>query len=54
MGEDREADEQLEMGVARLESGGLKGQLAVAQQTEPRLVDFLRHVYDSKAKGAGR
>jgi tetratricopeptide (TPR) repeat protein len=54
MGEDRAAAEQLQMGVVRLELGGLKGQLAVAQQTAPGLLDFLRREYDSKAKAASR
>lgn len=53
MGEGRAGAEQLRLGVARLESGGLKGQLAVARETEPQLVDFLRREYDSKTDRAG-
>jgi hypothetical protein len=54
MGQDRAAAEQLRLGVARLESGGLKGQLAVAQEAESQLVDFLRRAYESKADRAVR
>jgi hypothetical protein len=54
MGQDRAAAEQLRLGVARLESGGLKGQLAVAQKTESQLVDFLGRAYESKADRAVR
>jgi tetratricopeptide (TPR) repeat protein len=51
MGEGPRADEPLRKGRSRLESAGLKGQLVVAEQAEPQLVDFLRQTYVSESAG---
>jgi hypothetical protein len=48
MGEGSKAEEQLRTGRSRLEGAGLKGQLIIAEQAEPQLVDFLRQTYASE------